>query len=149
GLMHRLRALLRKEFVQMMRDRRTVVLSVFVPVALLLLFGLAVTFDIKEIRLGVWDRDNSYRSREVIRAFVASGYFREVGRPADGAQAERMLDADEAAAILVIPRGLQRGMARAQPVEVQVLLDGSDSSTASVVQGHVRNIVQTYTAGEL
>jgi len=147
--MHRLRALLRKEFVQMMRDRRTVVMSVVVPVALLLLFGVAVTFDINEIRLGVWDRDGSARSRELVRAFVSSGYFREVGRPGREAQAERMLDTGEAAAVLTIPRGFQRDVDRGEPAEVQVLLDGTDSSTASIVQGHVRGIVQTYAAGRL
>ncbi|HZI94832.1 MAG TPA: ABC transporter permease [Patescibacteria group bacterium] len=144
--MHRLRALLRKEFIQMMRERRTVVMSLVVPVTLLLLFGVAVSFDIREIKLGIWDRDDSSRSREIIRAFLSSEYFREVGRIADSAGAERMLDAGEAAAVLVIPRGFGRDVHGGAPASVQVLLDGSDSSTASVVQGHVRNIVQTYTA---
>src|SRR5678816_773651 len=144
--MHRLRALLRKEFIQMMRERRTVVMSLVVPVTLLLLFGVAVSFDIREIKLGIWDRDDSSRSREIIRSFLSSEYFREVGRIADSAGAERMLDAGEAAAVLVIPRGFGRDVHGGAPASVQVLLDGSDSSTASVVQGHVRNIVQTYTA---
>jgi len=144
--MHRLRSLLRKEFVQMMRDRRTVVLSVVVPVTLLLLFGLAVSFDLREIRMGVWDRDGSLKSRELVRAFVSSGYFKEVGRPGGSAEAETMLDTGKAAVVLTVPRGFQRDVERAVPAKVQVLLDGTDSSTASVVQGHVRNIVQNFTA---
>jgi len=144
--MHRLRSLLRKEFVQMMRDRRTVVLSVVVPVTLLLLFGLAVSFDLREIRMGVWDRDGSLKSRELVRAFVSSGYFKEVGRPGGSAEAETMLDSGKAAVVLTVPRGFQRDVERAVPAKVQVLLDGTDSSTASVVQGHVRNIVQNFTA---
>jgi len=144
--MHRLRSLLRKEFVQMMRDRRTVALSVVVPVTLLLLFGLAVSFDLREIRMGVWDRDGSLKSRELVRAFVSSGYFKEVGRPGGSAEAETMLDTGKAAVVLTVPRGFQRDVERAVPAKVQVLLDGTDSSTASVVQGHVRNIVQNFTA---
>ncbi|HET6372965.1 MAG TPA: ABC transporter permease, partial [Candidatus Polarisedimenticolia bacterium] len=84
--MHRLRSLLLKEFKQMARDRRTIILSIVVPVALLLLFGFAVSFDIKEIRIAVWDRDGSARSRALTRAFLASGYFNETGRPASRAQ---------------------------------------------------------------
>ncbi len=64
--MHRLRALLLKELRQMRREPRTVVLSFVVPVVLLLLFGYAVSFDIREIRTAVWDRDDSTTSRELL-----------------------------------------------------------------------------------
>ncbi|HET9480378.1 MAG TPA: ABC transporter permease, partial [Candidatus Polarisedimenticolia bacterium] len=148
-MMHRLLALLVKEVRQMARDRRTVVMSVLVPVALLLLFGFAVTFDIREIRLGVWDRDESGRSRALIRSFVSSGYFLEEMRPAGTQAAARALDAGRVSAVLIVPAGFERMIRRGEPAAVQVLLDGTDSSTAAVIQGHVRRIVQNFAAGAL
>ena len=147
--MHRLRSLLLKEFKQMARDRRTIILSIVVPVALLLLFGFAVSFDIKEIRIAVWDRDGSARSRALTRAFLASGYFNETGRPASRAQVSHALDAGEVSAVLVIPQGFERDIRRGVPAAVQILLDGSDSSTTSVIQGHARKITQTFAASVL
>jgi len=141
---HRLRALLRKELRQMTRDRRTIILSIGVPLALLLLFGFAVSFDIREIRTAVWDRDGSSASRALVRAFVSSGYFREVGRPASQAAAEAVLDAGKASVVLILPAGLGRDLARREPTAVQILIDGSDSAVSAVIQGHVRRIVQEF-----
>ena len=145
--MHRLRALLLKETRQMMRDRRTIILSLVVPVALLLLFGFAVSFDIREIRTAVWDRDNSSASRALIRAFFSSGYFREVGRPASSGAAEAALDTGEASVVLILPQGLSRDLARREPAAIQILIDGSDSSVSAVIQGHARRIVQEFNGG--
>ena len=147
--MHRLAALLVKEFNQMRREPRTVVLSFVVPVALLLLFGYAVTFDVREIRVVVRDLDNTPASRELARAFFSSDYFKEVGRVVRPADAERALDTSEAAAVIVFPRGFGRDISRGFPAKMQILLDGSDSSTASIVQGHARRIVQGYTGSLL
>lgn len=147
--MHRLRALLVKEFRQMMRERRTVVMSLVVPVALLLLFGFAVSLDVQEIRLAVWDRDGSDVSRGLLRSFVSSDYFRLVRRVASTTEVRRALDAGEAAAVLVIPRGFKRALGRRDDTEVQLLVDGTDSSRASIIQGHAQKILQTFTASEV
>ncbi len=148
-IVHRLRALIVKEFRQMARDRRTIVMSVVLPAGLLLLFGFAITFDIREIRLAIWNQDHSSRSRALERAFLSSGYFREALRAGGQEEVARALDTGEATAALVIPRGFAREVARAEPASVQILLDGTDSSRASVVQGHARKIVQDFTASLL
>lgn len=142
----RLRALLVKEFHQMVRERRTVVMSLVVPVALLLLFGFAVSLDVSEIRLALWDRDESEHSRALVRAFVASDYFRLTMRVASREQVRHALDAAEAAVVLVIPRGFEADIAARRPADVQVLVDGTDSARSSIIQGHARRIVQTFTA---
>jgi len=144
--MHRLRSLVIKEFRQMLREPRSVALSFVVPLLLLLLFGFAITFDIREIRTAVWDRDASVQSRALIRSFVSSGYFRETARVASTAQVGRVLDSGVASVVIVVPHGFERDVASGRPVDVQVLVDGTDSSTASVIQGHARRIVQTFTA---
>jgi ABC-2 type transport system permease protein len=145
----RLHALLVKEFRQMMRERRTVVMSLVIPVALLLLFGFAVSLDVSEIRLAVWDRDDSEHSRALLRSFVSSGYFRLAGRPAGQAQVRHALDAGDAAAVLVIPRGFDAEIRALRPTHVQVLVDGTDSARSSIIQGHARRIVQTFTAARM
>jgi len=133
----------------MMRDRRTVVMSVVIPAGLLLLFGFAVSFDVREIRLAVWDKDESAASRELTRAFVASGFFRDVARVASEADVSRALDDGTASAVLVIPRGFARDLARAVPARVQIIIDGADSARASIMQGQARQITQTFTAQRL
>jgi len=133
----------------MKREPRTVALSFIIPAALLVLFGVAVSFDIREIRMAVWDRDGSPSSRAMIRAFVSSRYFREVSRLKRETDVERALDSGTAALVLIVPQGFDRDLARQAPTSVQILVDGSDSSLASIIQGHARNIVQTFTASEL
>lgn len=147
--MHRLAALLVKEFRQMKRERASVALGFVVPLALLLLFGFAISFDIRRIGVVVSDRDDSAVSRELIRAFVSSGYFRQVGRADSEREAAAALDTGRASAVLVVPVDFERSVRTARPAKVQILLDGSDSSRAAVIQGHARQIVQTFTAGVL
>ena len=147
--MHRLRALLVKEFRQMLREPRSVALGFVVPLALLLLFGYAISFDIREVRTIVWDKDATASSRALIRSFVSSGYFREAGRAGSEADVSRALDSGKASMALTIPRGFGRALARGTTAEVQVLVDGSDSSNASVIQGHARHIVQTFAAARI
>ncbi|MGH9866788.1 MAG: ABC transporter permease [Candidatus Polarisedimenticolia bacterium] len=147
--MNRLRALLVKEFRQMMRERRTVVMSLVVPVALLLLFGFAVSFDVNEIRLAVWDRDNSEGSRALVRSFVSSDYFRLAERVGSTGAVRHALDAGEVAAVLVVPHGFDRDLADRRATHVQVLLDGSDSSRASIIQGQAQRIVQIFAGAQV
>jgi ABC-2 type transport system permease protein len=147
--MHRLRHLIVKEFRQMLRERRTVVMSMVVPVALLLLFGFAVSLDVDEIRLAVWDRDLSADSRALVRSFVSSDYFRLVRRVASSDAVRHALDAGEAAAVLVVPRGFERDLAARRGTSVQVLVDGTDSSRASIIQGHAQYIIQRFTADQM
>jgi ABC-2 type transport system permease protein len=133
----------------MLRERRTVVMSMVVPVALLLLFGFAVSLDVDEIRLAVWDRDLSADSRALERAFVSSDYFRLVRRVASREAVRHALDAGEAAAVLVVPHGFGRDLAARRGTSVQVLVDGTDSSRASIIQGHAQNIIQRFTADQM
>ena len=94
--MHRLRALLAKEFRQMIREPRSVALGFVVPLVLLLLFGYAISFDIREIRTAVWDRDESAQSRALLRAFLSSGYFRQTLLVASSSEVSGALDSGAA-----------------------------------------------------
>jgi ABC-2 type transport system permease protein len=135
------RAMVRKELHQILRDRRTLLILVFVPALFLLLYGYALNFDIRNIDLAVDDRDGSTASRELIAAFTNSGYFTYAGSVHDGRGLEWMIDTNAARAALVIPAGYGRDMERGTPVRIQVIVDGDNANTASAVVGYAGAIV--------
>ena len=96
-------AVIVKEFRQISRDRRTLTILLFVPAFFLLLYGYALSFDIRNIPLAVEDKDRSSASREVISSFVNSGYFDIVSIISTDADIDRLLDRGAARAVLVIP----------------------------------------------
>jgi drug efflux transport system permease protein len=128
-------AVARKEFRQIARDTRTLLILLFVPAFILLLFGYALNFDIRHIRLAVDDRDRSTVSRSLIAAFVNSGYFDLVAE-VDAAETTRLMDRDQVRAVLVIPAGLSRDLRNGRPAAVQVLLNGDNANTATTVMGY-------------
>ena len=135
-----------KELRQIGRDRRTLTILLFVPAFFLLLYGYALNFDIRNIPLAVQDNDRSSASREVISAFVNSGYFdlvREIPRAADVAG---VLDRGDARAVLVLPAGLARDAARGQSTTVQVLISGDNANTATTVMSYAVALVGALSA---
>ena len=135
-------AVARKELRQILRDRRTLLILVFIPVFFLLLFGYALNFDIRDVALAVEDRDGSAESRALVSAFVHSGYFELVARPGSPAEAARLLELGHARAVLVIPEGFARDVATAPPAAVQILIAGDNANTATTVMGYVLGIVR-------
>ena len=133
----------RKELRQISRDRRTLMILVFVPAFFLLVYGYALNFDIRHIRLAVEDRSNSPASRAVVAAFVNSGYFDLTATVYSQAEAERLLDLNQARAVLVIPESFSRDVARGRAGEVQVIVNGDNANTATTVIGYANNILRT------
>jgi ABC-2 type transport system permease protein len=136
-------AVSRKEFRQISRDRRTLVILAFVPAFFLLVFGYALNFDVRNVALAVEDRDGSSESRALISAFVNSGYFQLVAVVHDAREAERLLDRNDARAVLVIPEGFARDVTTGVTPEVQVIIDGDNANTATAVVGYATSILQT------
>ena len=89
-------AVYRKELRQIRRDQRTLLILIFVPAFFLLLYGYALNFDIRHVRLAVQDRDGTPESRAVVSAFINSGYFDFAGSVHAATEAERMLDLNDA-----------------------------------------------------
>lgn len=136
------RAVMVKEIRQIARDRRTLLILLFIPAFFLLLYGYALNFDIRNITLAVDDRDGSTESRALVASFVNSGYFHYVGAAHSGVELDRLIDSNEARAALVIPDGYGRDLARGVPVRVQVIVDGDNANTASTVVSYATAIVQ-------
>lgn len=134
-------AVMVKEIRQIARDRRTLLILLFIPAFFLLLYGYALNFDIRNIRLAVDDRDNSAASRALVSAFVNSGYFDYAGSAHGGAALDRLIDTNDARAALVIPDGYGRDLARRVPVRVQVIVNGDNANTASAVMSYAGAIV--------
>ena len=136
-MMRGILAVYRKELRQIARDRRTLMILVFIPAFFLLLYGYALNFDIRNVGLAVEDRDGSAESRALVSAFVNSGYFDLAAAVYSPAEAERLLDLNAARAVLVIPEGFGREIVSGRPAVVQVLISGDNANTATTVMGYV------------
>jgi ABC-2 type transport system permease protein len=138
---HKALAVARKEVRQIARDRRTLMILVFVPAMFLLLYGYALNFDVRSVPIVVEDRDRSTASRELVSAFVNSGYFDLVADVTSEAEIERAIDRNEARLALVIPFGFGANVANRRKAEVQILVNGDNASTASTVIAYAQAIV--------
>jgi ABC-2 type transport system permease protein len=138
---HRLFAIARKEALQLRRDTRSLILAFVLPLFMVLFFGYAITWDVNDIRLGVWDQDGTRDSRDLAEVFEASGYFSIVEHPASYPEVEDALSKARLRAVLIIPRGFARDLAAGRPAPVQLLLDGSDANTATIAQNYAGAIV--------
>jgi ABC-2 type transport system permease protein len=139
--MRRIVAVATKELHQILRDRRTLAILLLFPAFILLIYGYALNFDIRDVRLAVEDRDRSTASRALVSAFVNSGYFTLVGYVDGAADVDRLVDTNQARALLVVPARFERDVRTRTPTTVQVVIDGDNANTASTVMGYAQAIV--------
>ncbi len=137
-----------KEFVQLRRDWRTALALLGMPMVLLLIYGFALSFDVRHVRLAVIDLDASRAAREVEQAFVHSGFFDLVHRGSDSRTIDPLIDSGRAQAALVIPAGYAAALTTGRSSCLQLVLDGSDSQMATTVLAYARQIVATVTSNE-
>jgi len=141
----RLWAIARKEAIQLRRDSRSLIIAFAMPVLLLVLFGYAITFDVRNVRTAVLDQDLSKQSRAFVDAFRASGYFTVVDALAGPDQVAPALDAGRAQIVLVIPPDFSRRLGTPRPPRVQAVIDGSDANTATLIEGYLQGTVAEVT----
>jgi len=137
-------AIARKETLQLRRDPRSLALGFLIPPFLIVFFGYAITFDVDDIRLAVWDADGTQASGRLADAFVASGYFRVVDPLERYPDVTEVLQSGEALAVLAIPRGFARDLAAGGAPPVQLLVDGSDANTATIAIEYAQGIASAY-----
>jgi len=125
-----LMAVMIKELRQTFRDKRTAMLILVAPVIQLVVLGYAVDLDVEEVPTVVVDQDGSPASRELLADLTAGSVFARVASERDVTQAMAMLEDGEAAVAVVAPPGLGRDLANGRPVQVQVLVDGTDPNRA-------------------
>jgi ABC-2 type transport system permease protein len=142
----RLRAVARKEWIQLRRDRRSMVLAFVLPLFLLVFFGYAITWDVRDITISVLDEDRTPESRALVDAFVASGYFRVVEHLDAAPELDDRLVGHDVVGVLWIPPGHAEDLSAAGRAEVQLLLDGTDANTATIALNYADAIVGGYGA---
>jgi ABC-2 type transport system permease protein len=130
-----------KELRQIRRDRRSLLILLFIPCFFLFLYGYALNFDIRHVRLAVEDRDRTEQSRTLIAAFVRSTYFDQVASIEDDADVTKLLDAGKVRAVLVIPPGFSRELVQGGSPEVQILLDGENANSATTILGYANAVL--------
>jgi ABC-2 type transport system permease protein len=132
-MFERIKYMLKKEFIQVFRDQRMKGVIFVFPVIQLLIFGYAVTIDVKNIATVVQDRDHSVFSRELVDRFIRSGYFTVVAYVDSERRAQEWLDRGEAQMVLILPKGFGAAIQSGRTAEGQLIVDGTDSNTAGIV----------------
>jgi ABC-2 type transport system permease protein len=140
----RIRHMLVKEFLQLFRDPKLRRMVLLMPLVQVMVFGYAVTTDVRRVPTAVVDFDGSVSSRELLSRFSASGYFRFVSRTRDPDEASRLLDEGKAGAILRIDEGFAQDLRAGRTAVLQVIVDGTDSNTAGIVLDYSGRIAGEY-----
>jgi ABC-2 type transport system permease protein len=140
--MRKIRHIIKKEFLQIRRDRPMMALLFLVPIIQLLILGYAVSADVKNVSVAVCDLDNSSVSRGLIDRFRNSKYFRLRYFERSEGRIGRYLDDGRASMAFVIPRRLSENLVRSMPAQIQILVDGQDSNTSTVALGYVQGILE-------
>lgn len=142
--LRRIEAIARKETIQVLRDWRSMVMAIAIPVLMLVLFGFALTLDIDRVPTLVWDQSGSAASRDFISRFSGSRYFHIVGYADHYDQIERAIDSGQIWLALVIPREFADEIEEQAGAKVQAIVDGANSNTALLVIGYSEAIAKTY-----
>jgi ABC-2 type transport system permease protein len=140
----RTRAMARKEILHIIRDRRSLFAALAQPIVVLLLFGWALSLDVDHIGTVVYDSDRSPQSEALIQQFRGSRYFQIIDEVDSYKPIERAMDQRRGLVGLVIPTDYSRNLLEGKEAEVQILLDGTDSNTASIALGYAEGLVQSY-----
>lgn len=140
----RVRSLVRKEMRQIFRDPKTKRIVFASPIIQLLLFGYAVTTDVRNVPAFVIDHDRTTESRALLDALTSMDHFRIAGRSDRAADAAAALDRGAAALAVEIPHGFAADLAAGRTARVQVLVDGTSSNTATVAQGYAARMINEF-----
>ena len=140
----RISAVIAKEARELWRDPITIAISVLMPLVMLFLFGYAISLDIKNVSLGVLDRDATPASRRLVDSFIQSGYFRLAQTFTTTHDIEDALQRGSVDLALVIPERFETTIERGRSSPVQLLLDGTYSDTAQVVASYADTIALSY-----
>lgn len=136
----------KKEFWQISRDKRTLMIIFILPISLLILFGYAITLDINTIKLGVYDKDRTEASRDFINGFIGSSYFKIISYVNTDKEVNELLDRGIVQCVVVVPVNFSKDLADKRNIKVQFLIDGVDANTATIILNYVNAATRFYSA---
>jgi ABC-2 type transport system permease protein len=136
--------IIQKEFIQFRQDKKMFGVSFIAPIFQLIILGYAANFDVSQIPMVVCDYDNTQSSRELVSNFTSTEYFKEVGYLTKASEIDRQLDNGYASVALVIPHGFEKFLGSGRPAPVQFIVDGTETSSASVGLSYATVIMSQY-----
>jgi ABC-2 type transport system permease protein len=140
----RLGCMIRKEFIQTLREPRMRMMLLMPPLIQLLIYGYSVNLDVDSARIAWMDQDRSQESRELESEFLGSGRFTVVANPAGEAEMQELLDRGKVDGVVRVLPGFAHDVERGRATSVQVLLDGTNSNTASIVSAYAGQTIARY-----
>jgi len=148
-MVERIKHMLIKEFIQIFRDPRMKGIIFLMPIIQVLVFGYAVTTDVRNVATAVYDLDNSVESRELVSRFEKSGYFDIVEYVDTDDRAQELVDRGEVNAVIRMNKGFGAKLGGGKTAQVQIIVDGTDSNTAGIVLNYSAKITGNYSKGIL
>lgn len=142
----RILAIIRKELSQMFRNRRTRLFLFIPPIFQLIIFGYAVNLDVDNLRMGWMDMDQSPQSHDLLASFQGSGRFLLTALPRSEKEIQNVLDRGEAQVIVRVMPGFGHDILSGRPTSAQILVDGTNSNTASLASAYTSQLVASYSA---
>ncbi|QEA41002.1 ABC transporter permease [Pistricoccus aurantiacus] len=142
----RLGALIAKESLHIRRDPRSLAMAFVMPLVLLVLFGWAITLDIQNLNVAVYDRDQTQPSRSYLRAFEGSSYFTLIAHVEDYPSLTRLLDSGEADLAVVLYPGFAEALEAGRSAPAQVIADGADANTGTIALGYAEAVTNRFNA---
>lgn len=142
--LHRFAAIAKKEFKHLLRDIRMLSILIFFPAFLLGVFGYAINFDVRNVRIAVYDENKSSFTREFINSLAATEYFVLVGYIQSANEIKSVLDKKTAQCVIVFPTNFETDFYANREVKIQFLIDGIDGNTAAIIQNYVNAAVRDF-----
>jgi len=139
-----LRPVIRKEFLEISRDARSLIFMIFLPAFMLLMFGYALNFDVKHIPLAVVDQDGSQASRDLVDKFRTTEYFDLKAELVRTSEIDTLMGREAIRVALVIPPKFADDLKAGRSPSVQILVDGSSAMSGSTAAGYIGAILQAY-----
>ena len=142
--LRRVWAVSRKESLHILRDPRSLAMAIAIPMLMLVLFGYALALDVDNVPMIVWDQSRSFASRDYIAQFSGSRYFSVREYVSSYGEVEQAIDTRQALLALIIPPDFAGALESLRPARIQVIVDGSDSNTATIAMGYLDALTLVY-----
>lgn len=145
-MFERIKNILIKEFIQIFRDPRMKAVIFIMPLVQVMVFGYAVTTDVDNISTAIYDLDQSAHSRQLVREFTYSGYFEVKRNISLDKQQKDLIDKSVVSTVIRINPGFAQDLTAGRTAEVQLIVDGTDSNTASIILSYANQIIEKYSS---
>jgi ABC-2 type transport system permease protein len=140
----RMLAIANKEWIQIRRDARSLILSLLMPVILILIFGYALSVDVKKVAVVVWDQDKTAFSRSLIEKFSHTEYLTLIRYVDNYREIDRLINNGTVKIALIIPSEFEKRFKAGKTADVQAIVDGADSTTGTVALGYIKGIIADF-----